>query len=245
MSGIEDRSELKQGSDFRTTHWSVVLAAGRGESPAAAAALETLCRAYWRPLYAFVRREGRDVETAKDLTQEFFARLLARRRFAEPDPLAGRFRSWLLTALKRFLIDEWRHTTAAKRGGGIPVISIEAGEWEDRACEAQEPLTPDMAYERCWAEALLDRVMQRLGTEYSHHPLGFERLQPFLVEPKSETRVAQAAAELGITPGALSAVVFRLRRRYRELFREEVAQTVQQSSDVEEEMRHVLEVLRA
>src|SRR5580765_5722717 len=167
--------------DFRTTHWSMVLAAGH-DGLSAGVALETLCRSYWPPLYAFERRQGYSPEDARDLTQQFFTQLLERKPFAELDPKGGRFRSWLLTALKRFLINEWHQARAAKRGGGQPVISLDAEEAEARThIELADALTPEMIYERCWAEALMDRVKARLAQEFGEHRLGFDTLQGFLL----------------------------------------------------------------
>jgi RNA polymerase sigma-70 factor (ECF subfamily) len=229
---------------FRTTHWSVVLAAGRDDSSAAAVALETLCGVYWRPLYAFARRQGHSPDDARDLIQEFFAHLLKRQPFAQLDREGGLFRSWLLTALKRFLINEWRQARAAKRGGGRPVLSLDAESAEEHVhLELADKLTPEMIYERCWAEALMERVQARLAREYADHRLGFETLQEFLVEPKGQTRFAGEAARLGVTESALKAVVFRCRRRLRELFHEEVANTVSRPEELEAEMRHVRQIL--
>ena len=233
-------------AQFRTTHWSVVLAAGRDDSSASALALETLCGVYWRPLYAFARRQGHSPEDARDLVQEFFAHLLERQPFAQLDREGGRFRSWLLTALKRFLINEWHQARAAKRGGGRSVISLDAETAEEHVhLELADTLTPEMIYEQCWAEALMERVQARLAKEFANHRLGFGTLQEFLIEPKGHTRFAVEAARLGVTESALKAVVFRCRRRLRELFSEEVAHTVSQPEELDAEMQHVRQILSA
>ena len=233
-------------AQFRTTHWSVVLAAGRDNSSTSTVALETLCRVYWRPLYAFARRQGHGPEDARDLIQEFFAHLLERQSFAQLDREGGRFRSWLLTTLKRFLINEWHQARAAKRGGGRPVISLDAETAEEHVhLELADKLTPEMIYERCWAESLMERVQARLAQEYADHRLGFETLQEFLVEPKGHTRFAGEAVRLGVTESALKAVVFRCRRRLRELFSEEVAHTVSAPEELDAEMQYVRQLLSA
>lgn len=230
--------------DFRTTHWSVVLRAGRGHSPQSAEALEKLCRAYWYPLYAFVRRQGRAPEAAQDLTQEFFSRVLENGALQAADPAKGRFRSYLLALLKRMLVTEWRHEHRQKRGGGAATFSLDEHEAEHRYhLEPADTATPETLYERRWAETVLDRVLARLEQEYEGHALGFANLQPYLVEDKGAAPFAQAAARLGVTESALKAVVYRLRCRYGDLFREEIAHTVGRPEEVEEEIRHLLAVL--
>jgi RNA polymerase sigma-70 factor (ECF subfamily) len=231
--------------EFRTTHWSVVLRAGDSQSAGSAAALEQLCRAYWNPLYSFVRRSGHSPEDAQDLTQEFFARLLAGGALKTADPDQGRFRSFLLTMLTRMMASEWRHEHRQKRGGGAVVFSLDAQAAEDRyQFEPPDPVTPETIFERRWAETVLDRVLDRLEAEYRGHALGFENLQPYLVEDKGTAPFASAASRLGVSEAALKAVVYRLRCRYGEIFREEIAHTVGRPEEVEEEIRHLLAVLR-
>ena len=238
-------SSAAQPGAFATTHWSVVLQAGDRASPDAAAALEQLCHAYWPPLYAFVRRQGHGPEEAADLTQEFFSRLLQGGALELADPGKGRFRSYLLAMLKRMLVSEWRHEHRQKRGGGAVVFSLDANAAEHGyQIEPPDPLTPETIFERRWAETVLDRVLERLEAEYRGHALGFENLQPYLVEDKGAAPFAQAAARLGVTEPSLKATVYRLRCRYGELFRQEVAQTVDRPEDVEEEIRHLLGALR-
>jgi RNA polymerase sigma factor (sigma-70 family) len=230
---------------FATTHWSVVLCAGDSQAPESAEALEKLCRAYWYPLYAYVRRQGYPPETAQDLTQEFFSRLLEKKQLRTADPERGRFRSFLLTVLKRLLVTEWRRENRQKRGGDAVVFSLDEQEAEGRyLLEPADQATPERIFERRWAETVLDRVLARLEEEYRRHALGFGNLQPYLVEDKGAAPFAQAASRLGVTESALKAVVYRLRCRYGEIFREEIAHTVERPEDVEEEIRHLLGVLR-
>ncbi len=234
------------GGGFPTTHWSTVLSAGGGADPNAQAALERLCRAYWYPLYAYVRRQGRSVEEAQDLTQEFFARLLQKEYLGHPDPTRGRFRTFLLTALKRFLINEWAKGRMAKRGDGQPAIS-----WDQRGTEMRflaEPVdqsTPEKAFEKRWAVTVLEQVLDRLREESiaSGKAERFERLKVLLWGEKGSPPYAEVAAELGLSEGALKVVVHRMRTRYRELLRVEVAHTVARPEEVDDELRHLIAVI--
>lgn len=229
---------------FVTTHWSVVLRAGGAGSTQSAGALAELCRAYWYPLYAFVRRQGHSPANAQDLTQEFFARLLEGDALKTADPQKGRFRSFLLALLKRMLVSEWRREHRQKRGGGAAVFSLDEQEAEDRyRFEPADAVTPETVFERRWAETVLERVLTRLEAESQGHALGFASLQPYLVEDKGTAPFAQTAAKLGVTEPALKAVVYRLRVRYGEIFREEIAHTVEKPEEVEEEIRHLLAIL--
>ena len=231
--------------DFATTHWSIVLRAGDSQAPESAEALEKLCRAYWYPLYAYVRRQGYAPADAQNLTQEFFSRLLENKQLRTADPERGRFRSFLLTVLKRLLISEWRHEHRQKRGGDALVFSLDEQEAEDRYHhEPADAATPETLFERRWAETVLERVLARLEAEYRRHPLGFANLQPYLVEDKGAAPFAETAVRLGVTESALKAVVYRLRCRYGELFHEEIAHTVAQPEDIDDEIRHLLVVLR-
>jgi len=214
--------------------------AGQEASLQSAEALERLCRTYWFPLYAYVRRRGYDAEEAKDLTQEFFLRLLQKHYLAHADRSKGRFRSFLLTALNHFLANDWRRAQAAKRGGGQPLISLDDPAAETRyALEPLSDLTPEKIYERRWALTLLDRALGRLAAEYeaAGRSPQFERLQGFLATESGETRYAAVAAELGMTADAVGVAVHRLRYRYRELVREEIAHTVASPAEVEDEIR--------
>jgi len=226
---------------FATTHWSLVLRAGKPDAVESAAALEKLCRAYWYPLYAFVRREGHGPDEAQDLTQEFFSRLLAKNYLEMATPARGRFRSFLLASLKHMMANERRAASRQKRGGDASVFSLDAHEAEERyQVEPADPLTPDRIYERRWAEAILARVLDRLETEFTGHAMRFDQLKVFLIEAKGANSFTEVAGRLGVTEAALKAVVHRMRRRYAQLFRDEIAQTVADPADVEDEIRQLL-----
>jgi RNA polymerase sigma factor (sigma-70 family) len=229
---------------FATTHWSVVLHAGRSDTNRARDALENLCQVYWFPIYAYVRRRGRSPHDAQDLTQEFFARLLEQNWVAQADPERGRFRSFLLGALNHFLAKEWRKEHAQKRGGGIQIEHLDAAEMR----YGNEPVadtTPEQQFDRKWAVTLLDAVLQRLSVEFEHEDKAkvFELLKPCLVGAREAQPYATLSGALGMSEGALKVAVHRLRRRYRQLLREEVAQTVASPDEVEAEMRHLIGVL--
>lgn len=232
---------------FNTTHWSVVLAA-QGESTAADEALEKLCRAYWRPLYAFVRREGRNIEEAQDLTQAFFARLLERRDFDSVRREKGRLRSYLLAALKNFLANEWQRGRAIKRGEGRALIPLDellahdGSQWEPA-----DILTADKIYERRWALTVLEQVLERLGKEYRESGKGalFDRFKQLLAGEPDHLLQAQIATELGMNENAVKQAYHRFRQRYRELLHDEIAQTVAVPGDIEDELRHLIAVLRS
>jgi RNA polymerase sigma factor (sigma-70 family) len=232
---------------FVTTHWSLVLSARDSKSPQSAAALEKLCRAYWSPLYAYVRRTGQSMENAEDLTQAFFARLLEKNFLDAADPERGRFRSFLLIALKRFLANEWDRVRAQKRGGARTILSLdtELAEQKFQAEAAAAEISPDRLYERRWALTLLEQTMSRLRAEFEGTGKNeeFEKLKRFLTAGKSEIPYLTVAGELGMTESALRVAVHRLRKRYRELFREEIAHTLAEGENVEEELRHLIVVL--
>ena len=232
---------------FTTTHWSVVVEA-QGSTPAAQAALEKLCQTYWRPIYGFVRREGTDPEEAKDLTQGFFALLLERRGLKTARQEKGRLRSYLLTSLKNFLINEHQRAMAIKRGQGQPLISLD--QLRDRERLDFEPVdtsTADQIYERRWALALLEQIVTRLGDEYrlAGNVILFERLRVLLIDEPGRPSQAQIAAELDMTENAVKQALHRLRERYRQLLREEIAHTVMAPGDIEDELRHLVAVLSA
>ena len=231
---------------FVTTHWSLVLSAGDQPSPQAADALEKLRRAYWLPISAFVRRQGRSPHDAQDLTQEFFTRLLEKKTLAVADPARGRFRSFLLASLKHFLANEWDRARARKRGGGQTLIPIDAADAETKyGLEPADHVTAEKIFERRWALALLDQVLRRLREEYARDGREklFERLKPTLTEPSRTVSYAIIAAQLGASEGAVKSAVHRLRQRYRELLRAEIANTVAAPGEVETEMRHLFRVL--
>jgi len=232
---------------FTTTHWSVVLAA-QGPTPEAQAALEKLCRTYWRPIYGFVRRQGVGPEEAKDLTQGFFALLLERRDFDAVRKEKGRLRSYLLTSLKHFLTNEHNRVMAIKRGAGQRLIPLDdLGERERVGFDLSETLPPDAIYERRWALSVLDQVLARLGDEYrsAGNIQLFDRLQKSLTNEPDRTTPAQTADDFGMTESAVRQASYRLRQRYRQLLREEIAHTVLAAGDVEDELRHLVAVLRA
>lgn len=232
---------------FVTTHWSVVLSARDGESPQSAAALEKLCRIYWYPLYAYIRRSGQSKENAEDLTQAFFARLLEKKSLDAAQQERGRFRSFLLVALKRFLANEWERAHAQKRGGFQTHMSLdtEMAEHKFQSEIAGAEIPPDRAFERRWALTLLEQTMSRLRSEFKRagKTTEFERLKIFLTADKKEIPYATVAAELGMNESALRVAVHRLRKRYRELFREEIAHTLAEGESVDEELRHLMSVL--
>lgn len=226
---------------FRTTHWSVVLAAGgASSSPEAKAALETLCRAYWPPLYAFLRRRGHDVHAAQDLTQGFFTRLLEKGDLRLPDPARGRFRSFLLAALRHYEANEWDRERAQKRGGGTRPIPLDPELAEtDYGRHAAHEETAERMYDRCWALETLDRALVRVGQEYAHagRTRVFDVLKPYLVGDPRAAGYREAAATLQVSESAVKVSVHRLRHRFRDLLRAEIAQTVERPEEVEDEIR--------
>jgi RNA polymerase sigma factor (sigma-70 family) len=228
--------------EFITTHWSVVLAAEGSDSRRAAEALEKLCRTYWYPLYAYVRRSGHSPEDAQDLTQEFFARLIAKHYLAAVDPERGKFRWFLLLAVKRFLLNEHERTTAAKRGGKHPHVSFDGQKAEERyRTDAADLHAPDRLFDRAWATNLIETTYQQLEEEYvlAGKRALFQRLRMFLSGDKAELTYAEVGAGLQMTEGAVKVAVHRLRRRYRDLLREQVAQTVRTAADLAEELRNL------
>jgi RNA polymerase sigma factor (sigma-70 family) len=234
-------SGLPQRPAFLTTHWSVVLSARDQHSSQSAQALELLCRTYWLPLYAFVRRQGRNPHDAQDLTQEFFARLLEKDYLKSAAPDKGRFRTFLLVALKRFLANEWDRQRAQKRGGANLVVSIDQEVAESRFAAEPAHLQPDLLFDRQWAMTLLDHTMNRLREEYvaTGRARLFELLRGCLTKDESALPYAEIAARLNLTEAAVKMAVQRLRARYRELLRAEIAETVASEGEVEEEIRHL------
>jgi RNA polymerase sigma factor (sigma-70 family) len=234
------------GGCFVTTHWSVVLTAGRSDTTRARAALEQLCRNYWPPLYAYVRRAGHPREEAQDLTQEFFARLLADNSVARADPARGRFRSFLLGALKHFLAHEWEKALAQKRGGGAQTIPLAVDTAETRCAQPVAPGdTPDRAFDRHWALALLGVVLGRLRGEYrdaGREDL-FLGLKDTLSGGRAEIPYRELGGRLGMSEGAIKVAAHRLRQRYRELLREEIANTVAGPGEIEQELRQLFAAL--
>jgi RNA polymerase sigma factor (sigma-70 family) len=232
---------------FATTHWSVVLEA-QGESPAAHDALEKLCRTYWRPVYSFIRRQGVGLEEAEDLTQGFFALLLERRDLDAVRREKGRLRSYLLTSVKHFLASEHRRAMAVKRGKGQRLVPLEELSATERAeMEPADPLSADRLYERRWASTLMEQVLRRLKDEYrtAGNAAVFDWLKQLLPDEPGAPSRAEIAAHLGMTENAVRQALYRFRHRYQVLLREEISHTVAIASDIEDELRHLIAVLRA
>jgi RNA polymerase sigma factor (sigma-70 family) len=248
MTGSGSAAAGQQGAvAFTTTHWSLVLEA-QGDSPAAQEAVEKLCRAYWRPIYSFLRREGVGQEEAEDLTQGFFALLLERRDFSAVRKEKGRLRSYLLTSLKHFVADERRRAMAIKRGKGerlIPLEELRTGEW--RGMEPTDQLTAERIYERRWASTLLDRVLSRLEDKYRTRGNAalFDSFNQLLADEPGAPSQADIAAQLGMTENAVSQAFHRFRQSYQSLLREEIAHTVATPADIENELRYLIAVIRA
>jgi RNA polymerase sigma-70 factor (ECF subfamily) len=231
---------------FATTHWSVVLLAGQVDSPHGAEALEKLCRTYWYPLYVYVRRQGNSPEDAQDLTQNFFSRLLEKNYFAKADPDRGKFRTFLLGSLKNFLVNEWKRAGRLKRGGELTFLSFDANEAEERyAGEQIDESNPANAYERQWAVALIEQVFSILRGDYAAGDKAqlFEALKVFVWGDTSSASYVEIGRQLNLTEGTVKVAVHRLRQRFRELLRAEVAHTVARPEDIDGELRHLIAVV--
>jgi RNA polymerase sigma-70 factor (ECF subfamily) len=221
---------------FTPTRWSLIATLRSGEAPQVEQALETLCGAYWYPLYAYVRRAGHSAEDAADLTQAFFAKLLEKDALATADPARGRLRTFLLTAMQHFLRDDWRRQQRLKRGGGATMLSIDEPLAESLyASEPADPMTPEALYHRCWALTLLDRTLADLEADYARDGKAalFEALKSALTDEDDLPGAAEIGAQLGMEPGAVRMAVSRLRRRYRERLLAEVATSMDAQSDAE------------
>jgi RNA polymerase sigma-70 factor (ECF subfamily) len=241
-------TDLRDRRAFATTHWSLVVAATRGEtSPARARrALADLCRAYWYPLYAFVRSRGHSPDDAQDLTQAFFARVIETGGLAAADPERGRFRSYLLGAMKHFLANEWHQARARKRGGDVTIIELDAVDAEGRfALEPTHQPDPDARFDREWAREVTARALAALRVEHEARDRAtlFDALKGSLTGDEAPRR--ETAAQLGMTAGALKVAIHRLRARYRKLLRAEIAETVSDPEEIDSEMRHLVEALRS
>jgi RNA polymerase sigma factor (sigma-70 family) len=246
MTNGQTMHTLPGGSQFPTTRWTLVVAAGDPQRKEARSALVSLCENYWYPLYAYLRRRGYPADQAQDLTQEFFTRVLEGRYLDHADQGKGRFRSFLLTSLKFFVADEEDRQRARKRGGG-QLVSLEFMSGEERyQREPTHDETPERIFERRWALSVLDRVLEKLRNEFVQHgrPEHFERLKVFLLG-QSDTPYAALARELNTSEGALKVAIHRLRKRYRELFRQEIADTVADPGEVESELRYLAAALTA
>ena len=242
MASTESSSESlgRPQRDFRTTHWSLVLAASGPATPEAAAALEQLCATYWYPLYSFLRRHNRSHHDAQDLTQSFIAQLLEKNRLLSVDRRKGKFRSFLLASLKNFLANEWDKTQALKRGGQITFIPANAKVGEERfQRELATAAAPEQMFEQSWALTLLELVLANLRAEYTRDDKAelFDALQIYLSGERGATSYAEMATRLNLTEGALKMSVLRLRRRFGELLRAEIANTVTRPEEIDEEIR--------
>jgi RNA polymerase sigma factor (sigma-70 family) len=238
-------AETQRYAQFPATKWSVIQRAATVPSPTSRAALEELCRLYWPPLYAFLRRAGHNPEEAKDLVQGYLARLLERQDLATVSLEKGRFRSYLLSGLRNFLVSEARHDAALKRGGGVITFSLNTHDAEASCCGAlADNRSPDLAFDQRWAETILDQALESLRQEYAARGKEqlYHELKAFLVAEAAEDYAA-LGRRLGMTPGAIAIAVHRLRLRLRELVRAAVAHTVGCEADLEEEMRSLLAIL--
>jgi RNA polymerase sigma factor (sigma-70 family) len=245
MTSDQAMHTLSGPSQFPTTRWTLVVAAGNPRRKEARFALVSLCENYWYPLYAYLRRRGYSADRAQDLTQEFFVRLLEGRYLDRADPEKGRFRSFILTSLKFLVADEADRQRAYKRGGGA-VVPIEFSSGEDRyQREPAHDETPERIFERRWALSVLDRVVEKLRNEFVHHGRAehFERLKMFLLGQSAAPPYAALAREMNTSEGALKVAIHRLRKRYRDLFRQEIADTVADPAEVESELRFLAAAL--
>lgn len=230
---------------FGTTCWSLVLAAGATTSPESREALETLCQNYWYPVYAYVRRRGYPADVAEDLTQAFFARVLEKKTIRDADPARGRFRSYLLGAVKQFLANEWDRQHARKRGGGARILSLDGAETR-YSREPAHDQSPERLFDRRWAGALLELVFTALREEYAEPDRRrlFERLKASLTGAEDDRTYRELGTDLGMSESAVKAAAHRLRRRYRELLRDQIARTVDRPDSIEPEIRDLFDAAR-
>lgn len=242
-------SSLTSGSEapnlFPLTRWSLVLAATRKYAPESAAALEALCHTYWYPLYAYVRRCGQSPQDAEDLTQEFFCRLLKKNWFEAADREKGKLRTFLIVALKHFMSKEWRRASAQRRGGGTAPAQFDTAFAESRFAADRHALAPEETFDRQWALTLLDLTVNRLRDEFAaaSKPGDFEALKNCLLAQRGAIDYAAVARQLGMNEGAARVAVHRLRKRFREIYREEISQTLADGADVDAELRHLAAAL--
>jgi RNA polymerase sigma-70 factor (ECF subfamily) len=243
---MSSQVSLNEGQrTFPNTRWSLVLAARQPQSPESAAALEAICRAYWYPLYAYVRRSGQSPPDAQDLTQEFFCRLLEKRWLDSADREKGRLRTFLMVALKHFISKERRRAAAHRRGGGQAHVLFDTTFAESRYADDSHALAPDETFDQQWALALLDMTVNRLRDEFSAagKPGDFEALKSCLMADRGSIDYAAVAKQLGVAEGAARVAVHRLRKRFREIYREEISQTLADGSDLDSELRHLAAAL--
>ena len=243
--GLKEESADRGKGQFPETRWSIVLNASAGDERATRA-LEEICGTYWFPLYVFVRRSGRPAADAEDLTQSFFAKLIEKGYLGQADRGRGRLRSFLLTSLKNFMADEWDKSQAQKRGGGRQPISIDQADAEDRyALEPKDERSPDKLFEKRWALTLLENIIEDLRGEFaaSGKEAIFTGLQPFLAWNSAEESYAEVSGRIGISENAARVTVFRMRKRFGELMRERIAETVATGEEVDEEMKFLMGVI--
>lgn len=248
MNVEENKDRYPSRAWFATTHWSVVLAAGDRANSHCTEALQSLCQTYWYPLYAYVRHRGHKRQDAKDLTQAFFARLLEKEQLGRVTCDGGKFRSFLLVALKHFLTDQWKHNQAQKRGGGRSILSVDMNLGEAETRYLQEPVdttTPESLFEQNWAVTLLNTVLEHVQQEQQALGKGeqFAQLKFCLTGQRSDVPYTELAQRLDISEASLKVTVHRLRQRYRELLRQEVAHTVSTPEEIEDELRYLFQVL--
>ena len=244
--GSGDNDRIGQTASFHTTSWKMVLQAGQPDCAEAKAALELLCRIYWKPLCVFAQARGWPLHDAQDATQGFFKRLLSNSGIARADPAKGKFRTYLLSSFKHFLAEEWQRNNAQKRGGNVSFVSYDEMAGADSTLsEAARSENPDALFERQYATALIEASLQRL--EYEHQSADksakFAALKPLMTCGDDKVPAAELGAQLGVSEGAARVAVYRLRRRYWEILQQEVLRTVEEPADVEEELRHIRRVL--
>lgn len=231
---------------FATTHWSVIITAGQASTTRSEDALEHLCRTYWPPVYSYLRRQGHSVHESQDLTQGFFARFLEKNYLQNVQPAKGKFRSYLLGAVKHFVSNERDRAQAKKRGGGQPILSLDFERAEGQyGIEPSDSTTAEKIFDRCWALALLDRVLSRLQEENEARGKAktFEHLKVFITKGTSTESYQDVAEKLETTTGAVKVAAHRLRHRYREILKEEVSGTVENEAEIDEELRYLLEAV--
>lgn len=241
-----DSSTSGGAQDFRTTHWSLVADAADSRSSAADEALAELCKAYWPPLYVFARAQGIGPDEARDLTQGFFAHFIENRIYAGADRTRGRFRTFLMASMRNYCTNHWRHATRQKRGGGSEAVPLELASTEE-SCRAElaQHVPPEVLFDQKWAKAVLARVLRRLRDEFraADQLERFEAMKPYLGMTPDGASMEATALSLGLTPGAFRTALHRFRQRYRELFREDVANQVSDPRDVDDEIRHLIAAL--
>jgi RNA polymerase sigma factor (sigma-70 family) len=237
----------QRGQGFQTTRWSQVLRAAGGDSAESREALAQLCQDYWYPLYAYVRKRGHSAPDASDLTQSYFSLLIEKGYLRQVRPEAGRFRAFLLASLRNFLANEWDKATALKRGGGVRILSLDSAQAEERYLkEPSDLLTPEEVYERRWALTVVERTMDRLATEFAERGRKehFDLIEPQLTGRRPKTPYREVAAQLGVSEEAVKAEVSRARRRYGQLLRTEIGETVSTEEEIDAEIRYLLHLVR-